>query len=124
MAKRWVKISAKEQKLGRLATQVAGLLIGKDLPSFQANQGALTHVVVVDCRDIVVTSRRLTENVYHHTGYIGNLKKTTRAEMSPIEVVRKAIAGMLPRNKTRRSLLQHLHCQHEHDHPYKQYLNE
>lgn len=124
MEKRWVKISAKEQKLGRLATQVARLLIGKDLPSFKSNQGALTHVVVVDCRDIVITTRRLAENVYHHTGYIGNLKTTTRAEMPLTEVVRKAISGMLPKNKTRRSLMQHLHCQADQNHPFKQYINE
>lgn len=124
MEKRWVKVSAKEQKLGRLATKVARLLTGKDLPSFESNQGAQTHVVIVDCRDIVITTGRLTENVYHHTGYIGNLKKTTRAEMSPTDVIRKAISGMLPKNKTRRSLMQHLHCQLDQDHPYKQYINE
>jgi len=124
MEQRWLKISAKDQKLGRLATKVATLLMGKDLPSYESNQEASTHVVVTDCDSVNVPENRLKEDIYHHTGYLGNIKKTTRAEMNKTEVVRKSISGMLPKNKTRRSLLKHLHCQSDQNHPYKQHINE
>ncbi len=124
MSKRWLKIDAENKKLGRLATEVATLLMGKDLPTYTQNQPASTHVVILNCDQVKISEKRLDEPVYHHTGYIGHLKSTNRRLINKTEVVKKAVLGMLPKNKTHRSLAAHLHCIATQDHPYKQYINE
>ena len=99
----WFVVDATDQVLGRLATKVARMLIGKDKPSFTPYLDSGDHVVVINADKIRLTGNKLEQKVYHsHSGYPGGLKavplKRVR-ESRPEWVVREAILGMLPKNK-------------------------
>src|SRR5215468_2356120 len=99
----WFVVDAKDQVLGRLATKVARLLIGKDKPSFTPYLDSGDHVVVINADKVRLTGNKIEQKVYHsHSGYPGGLKtvpvKRLR-ETRPEWVVREAILGMLPKNK-------------------------
>lgn len=99
----WYVVDATNAVLGRLATRVARILIGKDKPSFTPYLDSGDHVVVINADKIRLTGNKLEQKVYHsHSGYPGGLKtvpvKRVR-ENRPEWVVREAILGMLPKNK-------------------------
>jgi len=101
----WFVVDAEGKVLGRLATRVARVLIGKDKPEFTPHLDCGDHVVVINAAKVVLTGRKVEQKVYHrHSGYPGGLKtvgvKKVLAER-PDEVVREAILGMLPKNKLR-----------------------
>jgi large subunit ribosomal protein L13 len=101
----WFVVDADGKVLGRLATRVARLLIGKDKPEFTPHIDCGDHVVVINAAKIVLTGRKTEQKVYHrHSGYPGGLKETSVKKVladRPEEVVREAILGMLPKNKLR-----------------------
>jgi len=101
----WFVIDAKGQVLGRLATRVARILIGKDKPNFTPYLDCGDHVVVINAERIKLTGNKMEQKVYrHHSGYPGGLKEipVRRVLQSrPEEVVREAVLGMLPKNKLR-----------------------
>jgi len=98
--------------LGRLATQVATVLRGKDKPSFRPNLVCGDKVKVINAAKIVITGRKLEQKkYYHHTGYLGHLKEKSMKELmaeNPSEVIKKAVYGMLPDNKLRPILMKNL----------------
>src|SRR2546428_5304997 len=99
----WFVVDASDQVLGRLATRVARVLIGKDKPTFTPYLDSGDHVVVINADKIRLTGNKIEQKVYHtHSGYPGGLKtvpvKRVR-ESRPEWVVREAILGMLPKNK-------------------------
>ena len=99
----WYVVDATNAVLGRLATRVARILIGKDKPSFTPYLDSGDHVVVINADKIRLTGNKIEQKVYHsHSGYPGGLKtvpvKRVR-ETRPEWVVREAILGMLPKNK-------------------------
>ncbi|HEX8764671.1 MAG TPA: 50S ribosomal protein L13 [Candidatus Acidoferrum sp.] len=99
----WYVVDATNAVLGRLATRVARILIGKDKPSFTPYLDSGDHVVVINADKIRLTGNKLEQKVYHsHSGYPGGLKtvpvKRVR-QLRPEWVVREAILGMLPKNK-------------------------
>ena len=99
----WYVVDATDAVLGRLATRVARILIGKDKPSFTPYLDCGDHVVVINADKIRLTGNKLEQKVYRsHSGYPGGLKtvpvKRVR-ENRPEWVVREAILGMLPKNK-------------------------
>ncbi|KPJ54938.1 50S ribosomal protein L13 [Parcubacteria bacterium DG_72] len=98
-------IDAKGKVLGRLATQIAGLLRGKQKPDFAPNKDIGDIVVVKSIDKIRVTGKKYTDKIYYrHSGYLGGLKETTYKKMferNPSEVLKKAVYGMLPKNKLR-----------------------
>jgi large subunit ribosomal protein L13 len=101
----WFVIDATDQVLGRLATRVARMLIGKDKPVFTPYLDSGDHVVVINADKIRMTGNKVDQKVYYsHSGYPGGLKavpaKRVR-ETRPEWVVREAIVGMLPKNKLR-----------------------
>jgi large subunit ribosomal protein L13 len=105
MGAQWFVIDATDQVLGRLATKVARLLIGKDKPVFTPYLDSGDHVVVINADKIKMTGNKVEQKVYHsHSGYPGGLKavpaKRVR-ESRPEWVVREAIVGMLPKNRLR-----------------------
>src|SRR6266436_2641820 len=100
-----LKVGATDQVLGRLATKVARILIGKDKPSFTPYLDSGDHVVVINADKIRLTGNKLEQKIYFsHSGYPGGLKavpvKRVR-ETRPEGVVREAVLGMLPKNKLR-----------------------
>lgn len=101
----WYVVDAAGQVLGRLATRVARVLIGKDKPAFTAFLDSGDHVVVINAEKIRLTGNKLEQKVYrHHTGYPGGLKEIPVKRLWPHRadvIVREAILGMLPKNKLR-----------------------
>lgn len=101
----WFVVDATNAVLGRLATKVARMLIGKDKPSFTPYLDSGDHVVVINADKVRLTGNKMEQKVYHsHSGYPGGLKtvpvKRVR-EDRPEWVVREAVLGMLPKNKLR-----------------------
>jgi len=101
----WFVVDANGQVLGRLATRVARILIGKDKPQFTPHLDCGDHVVVINAEKIRLTGNKIDQKVYHrHSGYPGGLKETpvrVLLQRHPEEVVREAVLGMLPKNKLR-----------------------
>jgi large subunit ribosomal protein L13 len=101
----WFVVDAKDQVLGRLATKVARLLIGKDKPSFTPYLDSGDHVVVINADQIKMTGNKLEQKMYYsHSGYPGGLKEVPAKRVrqaKPEWVVREAVLGMLPKNKLR-----------------------
>jgi len=101
----WFVIDATDKALGRLATQAARILIGKDKATFTPYLDSGDHVVVINADKVKMTGNKVDQKVYYsHSGYPGGLKavpaKRVR-EARPEWVVREAIVGMLPKNKLR-----------------------
>ena len=101
----WFVIDAKDQVLGRLATKVARMLIGKDKPSFTPYLDSGDHVVVINADQIKMTGNKVEQKMYYsHSGYPGGLKEVPAKRIrqaKPEWLVREAIVGMLPKNKLR-----------------------
>lgn len=101
----WILIDAWGQSLGRLAARIAPLLAGKHKPTFQPVRDVGDHVVVVNAAYIVVPEKAMdNKKYYHHSGYPGGLKTTPLwrlFESNPTEPLRRAIFGMLPKNRLR-----------------------
>ena len=99
------KIDASGKVLGKLATEIAVLLRGKDKPNYALNIDMGDFVVVENADKVKLTGRKSEDKVYyHHTGYIGNLKKVSIKKVfaeKPGEILKKAVYGMLPKNKLR-----------------------
>ena len=99
-------IDATDKSLGRLAVEVSILLRGKNKPNFEAYKEMGDTVIVKNVDKIRYTGNKLeNKNYFHFTGYLGNLRKTTLKELlvkrGPKEVLRKAVMGMMPKNKLR-----------------------
>ncbi|PWT91286.1 MAG: 50S ribosomal protein L13 [Proteobacteria bacterium] len=101
----WFVVDATDQVLGRLATRVARILIGKDKPSFTPYLDSGDHVVVINADKVRMTGNKVEQKVYYsHSGYPGGLKAVPAKRVrgtKPEWVVREAIVGMLPKNKLR-----------------------
>ena len=118
----WVVIDAEGQTLGRLATEIANTLRGKRKPEYTPHCDVGDFVIVVNAEKISVTGKKLEEKRYYrHSGYPGGLRSRTLAEMldrRPEEVIRKAVKGMLPRNRLGRAQLRKLKVYAGPDHPH------
>ena len=118
----WYHVDANGQNLGRIATQIAVLLIGKHKPTFTPGVDMGDFVVVTNCERIVVTGNKLVDKMYYrHSNYPGGLKEMSLQDMlqrKPEEVIRKAVWGMLPHNKHGRKLLKKLKVYAGPEHPH------
>jgi large subunit ribosomal protein L13 len=105
VGKDWFVIDANGQVLGRLATRIARMLIGKDKPSYTPFLDCGDHIVVINAERVKLTGNKMDQKMYrHHSGWPGGLKEVSiRALMQrrPEEVIREAVLGMLPKNKLR-----------------------
>jgi len=108
----WRIVDAKDQVLGRLASHLAPILMGKDKPTYCPWKEQGDVVVVVNAKHVAVTGKKLERKVYRwHTGYPGGLKERTlkeQLERQPEQVLRKAVERMLPRNNLRRARMRKL----------------
>jgi large subunit ribosomal protein L13 len=118
----WILVDATNQGIGRLATQIAGYLLGKHKPTFTPGVGMGDFVVVINANRLMITGKRLDEkNYYHHSNYPGGLKTTNlRDQMKnrPDRVIRAAVWGMLPHNKLGRQLITRLKIYAGNEHPH------
>jgi large subunit ribosomal protein L13 len=112
VARDWYVVDADGKTLGRLATSIADTLRGKRKPQYTPHTDTGDFVVVVNAEKIHVTGQKLDQKLYHrHSGYPGGLHTRTLREQldrQPTEVVRKAVKGMLPRNRLSRAQLNKL----------------
>ena len=119
--RKWYVIDATDKSLGRVATEVARLLRGKHKPTFTPNQDVGDHVIVINCKDAVLTGHKLDQKMYrHHSGFIGGMKETparVMMEKSPEKAMYLAVKGMLPHTKLGRQMIKKLrvYAGSEHD---------
>jgi large subunit ribosomal protein L13 len=118
----WVLVDANGQNLGRLATIISGILLGKNKPTFTPGVDTGDHVVVVNCERITVTGNKMEEKYYYrHSLYPSGLKKINlrdQLDRHPERVIRRAVWGMLPHNKLGRKLIKKLKIYAGPDHPH------
>jgi len=97
-----IKIDAKNQILGRLASKIAQILLGKHKPEFVKNKNLGEEVEVINVDKIKISGKKWQNKKYYkHTGYTGNLKKFKMKDFSKSQLLRMAIWNMLPKNKLR-----------------------
>lgn len=119
---KWYVVDATDMPLGRLASQVAAVLRGKNKPTFTPNVDMGDYVIVINTDKVVLTGKKLEKKMYtYHTGYIGGLKQTPYKDMMAKKsdlVVYEAVKGMLPKNSLGKKMLTKLRVykndQHEH----------
>ena len=122
----WYLVDASGRTLGRLATEIALRLRGKHKPIYTPHVDTGDYIVVVNAAKIRVTGNKLKDKIYyHHTGYIGNLKSISLEDLlakSPELVIKKAVKGMLPKNKLGAAMLKKLRVYSgpDHDHAAQQ----
>lgn len=121
--RQWYVVDASGQTVGRLATQIARVLIGKHKPEFSYNVNAGDFVVVVNADKVTFTGRKWTQKEYrHHSGYPGGLKSVTAASMlrkHPERILETAVRGMLPKNRLRDIRMTYLKVYAQPDHPHQ-----
>ena len=121
--RRWFVVDAEGQTLGRLATRIADTLRGKDKPQYTPHIDVGDFVVVVNAEKISVTgNKRQEKRYYRHSGYPGGLRSRTLREQldrRPTEVIRKAVKGMLPKNRLARQQINKLKIYAGPEHPHE-----
>jgi len=121
--RQWHYVDAEGQILGRMATRIAQLLMGKHKPTFTRHLDVGDSVVVVNAAKVKVTGKKLQQKIYYrHSGYPGGLKEITLERMMethPTRVIELAVKGMLPRNKLNASMLKRLRVYADDVHPHK-----
>jgi large subunit ribosomal protein L13 len=121
--RQWQLVDAEGQTLGRLATRIADTLRGKDKPQYTPHVDTGDFVVVVNAEKVAVTGKKLDQKIYYrHSGYPGGLRERTlrqQLDRQPAEVLRKAVKGMLPRNRLSRAQLTKLKIYAGPEHPHE-----
>ena len=119
----WYVVDAEGKTLGRLSTRIADTLRGKDKPQYTPHTDTGDFVVVVNAEKIAVTGNKMDEKMYYrHSGYPGGLKERSLREQldrRPTDVLRKAVKGMLPRNRLARQQLLKLKIYAGPEHPHE-----
>ena len=119
---RWFVIDATDQVVGRLAVQIATILRGKHRADYTPHVDTGDFVIVVNAEKVRVTGKKLDQKIYYrHSGYPGGLRERTLAEQlarRPEEVIRKAVKGMLPKNKLAAAQLRKLKVYAGPEHPH------
>ncbi|HVM16495.1 MAG TPA: 50S ribosomal protein L13 [Gaiellaceae bacterium] len=123
VTREWHLVDADGQTLGRLATRIADTLRGKNKPQYTPHVDTGDFVVVVNAEKVAVTGKKLDEKRYYrHSGYPGGIRSRTlreQLERRPEEVLRKAVKGMLPRNRLARQQLTKLKIYAGPEHPHE-----
>ena len=119
----WYLVDASGQNLGRLATQIASVLLGKHKPNFTPGMDTGDFVIVVNCEQVQVTGKKLQEKYYYrHSIYPSGLTETSlrdQLKRHPDRVIRSAVWGMLPHNKLGRQLIKKLKAYAGPEHPHE-----
>lgn len=119
----WHLFDAKNLVLGRLATEVAKKLIGKDKPTFTPHVNSGDKVVVINAKGVELTGGKEDKKVYYrHTGYPGGIRSLTFRQMmakDPTKVIEKAVKRMLPQNKLLKKRMRNLYVYEGDEHPHE-----
>ena len=120
--KKWHFIDAENKVLGRVAAEVVVLLMGKNKAEFSPNEVVGDKVVITNAKNIAVTGNKLKDKLYqHHTGFPGGLRTETLGKLmarKPNEALKRAIYGMLPKNKLRDRRMTNLYIYEGAEHPH------
>ncbi|MCI9486791.1 MAG: 50S ribosomal protein L13 [Lachnospiraceae bacterium] len=118
--RKWYVVDASAYTLGRLASEVASVLRGKNKPTFTPNMDTGDYVIVVNAEKVQVTGKKLDQKIYYrHSEYVGGMKETTLREMmakKPERVIELAVKGMLPKGPLGRAMFGKLHVYAGPDH--------
>lgn len=111
--RKWYVVDAEGQTLGRLASEVAKVLRGKNKPEYTPHVDTGDYVIVINADKIKVTGKKLDQKVYYrHSDYVGGMKETTLKELmakKPEDVINFAVKGMLPKGPLGRQMIKKLH---------------
>jgi large subunit ribosomal protein L13 len=119
----WYLINAEEKVLGRIATHIANVLRGKNKPTFTPSVDTGDFVIVVNANKIALTGNKLNDKMYYsHSGYPGGIKSINAGkllEKKPADIIKKAVKGMLPKNKLGAHMLKKLKVYGGSEHPHE-----
>ena len=111
--RKWYVVDAADQTLGRLSSEIAKVVRGKNKPTYTPHIDTGDYVIVINADKIKVTGKKMDQKIYyHHSDYVGGMKETTlkvMLEKKPTEVIRLAVKGMLPKGTLGRHMLDKLH---------------
>ena len=111
--RKWYVVDAEGQTLGRLASEVAKVLRGKNKPVYTPHVDTGDYVIIVNADKVAVTGKKMDQKIYyHHSEYVGGMKETTLKEMmakKPEKVLELAVKGMLPKGPLGRTMIKKLH---------------
>lgn len=120
--KKWYLVDAEGQTLGRIATQIAVVLRGKNKATFTPHLDMGDYVVVINAEKVRLSGNKDEQKEYiHHTGYLGHIRRkpiATIREKNPTRIVEEAIAGMIPRNRLKKFILTKLKVYAGSAHPH------
>ena len=123
LEKKWYVVDAADQRLGRLATEIAMILRGKNKPIYTPHMDTGDYVIVVNAEKVVVTGKKSSQKLYRrHSGRPGGMKTETFNQLQariPQRIVEQAVKGMLPKNSLGRQLFTHLKVYVGADHPHQ-----
>ena len=121
--KKWVVIDAADQPLGRVASKAAYIIRGKHKPIFTPHVDTGDNVIIINAARVKLTGQKWDQKVYyHHSGYPGGIKSITAKEMRekrPANLLKKAVKGMLPKNRLGRALQTNLRVYDNDEHPHQ-----
>jgi large subunit ribosomal protein L13 len=122
----WYVVNVEDKVLGRVATEIAGILRGKNKPTFTPSVDTGDFVIVLNAEKIALTGNKVVNKMYYsHSGFPGGLKTVSAGKMlekKPEQLLRKAVKGMLPKNKLARHMLSKLKIYSGNEHPHKAQL--
>lgn len=123
VAREWFLVDAQDKVLGRIATQIANVLRGKHKPIYSPSVDAGDFVIVLNADKINLTGQKHSDKIYYsHSEYPGGIKSISAGkllEKKPEELIRKAVKGMLPKNKLSRHMIKKLKIYAGGDHPHQ-----
>jgi len=119
----WFIVDARKKILGRMSAKIATVLMGKHKPTWQPNIDMGDNVVVINAAKVAVTGKKDTKKIYYsYSGYPGGLKKELLQKLrfrKPEEVIRRAVAGMLPKNRLGAAMIKKLFIYSKDEHPHQ-----
>lgn len=122
ITRKWYVVDAEGQALGRVASQVANILRGKNKPIYTPNVDTGDFVIVINADKVVLTGKKLDQKIYyHHSGYVGGLKETKYRKLiaeKPEFALRHAVVGMLPKGPLGRQMATKLKVYRGEEHPH------
>ena len=121
--RKWYVVDASAYTLGRLASEVAAVLRGKNKPTFTPHIDTGDYVIVVNAEKVKISGKKLDQKIYYsHSDYVGGMKETTLKEMmakKPEKVIELAVKGMLPKGPLGRAMFSKLHVYAGPDHAHQ-----
>lgn len=121
--RKWYVIDAKGKPLGRVASKAAVMLRGKHKATYTPHVDCGDNIIIINAKEVALTGNKLAQKIYYnHSGYTGGLRERTAKEMKenyPVEMVERAVKGMLPHNRLGRSMYKKLFVYESNDHKHE-----